>query len=210
MAEKIFQIDRANSGEVIVVSPSELAALVEQCIREKITKHELCSGGCGGSSSDEQCTTDTRLSQQRKANLMRQGTDLYAFTTQLPLAPGETKTWNVPKFPIGRVIENLFFRPTMADGGNVDDIQVEILGEDGVRWAIFTGGRHNGDHGCCLLEFFRQDCIGYDEGFIFRLTHLGSVGQPNMVRAVADWNYLFPNASPRPERGWCWPKGRRY
>lgn len=204
MGDKVYQLDRTTSdGAVIVVTPQELAALVEKCVMEKIARNEICGGSCKTNTADE-CGLDTRLSHQRKVNLTRQGTDLYVFSTQLPLEPGQEKSWTVPKYPVGRVIENLFFRPTMADGGNVDDIQVEILGDDGVRWAIFTGGRHNNNNGCCLLEFFRNDCIGYDETFTFKLKHLGTVGSPNMVRAVADWNYLFEDA--RPRDGWAWPK----
>lgn len=208
MGDRIVQLNRDND-EIIVISQSDLAKLVERCVKEQLDAlgggRGACAIGCAGNHGDE-CSIDTRISFQRKQNLMRQGTDLYVFGTQMPLEPGQTKSWIVPPYRLGRVIENLFFRPQMADGGNVDDIQVEILGEDGVRWAIFSGGRHNHQTGCCLLEFFRNDCIGYDEGFTFRLTHLGAAGAPNMVRATADWNYLFDNSPPRPQFNWSWPK----
>jgi len=206
--DKVIQLDRRDGAEVIVTTASEILATVEHCIREMITRKELCDASCktGGVYT---CGPDTRISLSRMANLTRRRTDNYIFTGNLPLTPGQTKTWEVPPYPIGRVIENFFFRPQMADGGNVDDIKVDLAGDDGVLWASFTGGRHNLNNGCCLLDLFSNDCIGYQEGFRITLTHLGPNGSPNMVRAVADWNYIFPGQSSSVYPNWRWPSDCR-
>lgn len=197
-----------DGDEMLVFTRAQLGAFIDQCIMEKIRANALCNpqqcGGHGG--GGEGCTIDTRLSLQRKRNLMRLGTDMYVFDTQMPLSPGQSKEWKVPAYPLGRVIENLYFRPEMADGGKPDQIQVQILGEDGVPWAKFSGGRHM-INACCLLEFFQEDCIGWGEGFTFKLTHTGALGQPNMIGANSDWNYLFPGQKSSVRPNWCWPKG---
>lgn len=190
-----------------------------QCRDDFMEAQLVCGGGCstgGGGGDKHHCNDDTRLSAQRKKSLRRQHTHYFGFNTtpnQLPLMPQQTKTWSVPPFKLGRVIEYLYFRPTMDDvddepAKNWDDIIVRITGEDGILWAEFGGGRHMpGAPPCCLLEVFEDDCIGWGEGFNVTLQHKGEVGSPAMVSAAMDWHYIFPNQKSELRPNWCWPGG---
>jgi len=179
-----------------------VSALAERGIK-------ACNGTCSTTtpSDSSDCTIDTRLSYSRIQNLKRQNGDEFAFSDNMPLQPGQSVEYTIPAFPLGRVIECFYFRPQMGQGGNPDDIKVTITGEDGVLWKKFRGGRH-ASQGCCLLECFANDCIGWEEGFRVILEHTGAQGQPPLLSAVADWNYLFPGSSSSMIPGWCWPKGR--
>lgn len=170
-----------------------------------------CDGACSTGTGTlpamaGECTSDTRLSYSRKTNLMRLDGDEFNFKANMPIQPGQSQTYVIPPFKLGRVIECFYFRPKMAENGNPDDIQVVLTGDDGVFWKKFRGGRHM-SNGCCLLECFKNDCIGWDEGFRVILTHEGAQGAPPLVSAAADWNYLFETSQSKIIPDWCWPKG---
>lgn len=187
-----------------------------QCRTDFAEAQLLCGGSCGSGDHRQQCNEETRLSAQRKKSLRRQKTHFFGFNNppnMLPLTPGQTKSWTVPPFKLGRVIEYLYFRATMdtvddVQGTNYDDIVVQIRGEDGVLWAEFGGGRHMPDKPpCCLLEAFEDDCIGWGEGFVVQLQHKGEVGSPAMVSAAMDWHYIFQNQTSELRPAWKWPEG---
>lgn len=185
---------------------------------ELIEAQLVCGNSCGGGDPHGHvCNEDTRLSAQRKKSLRRQKTHYFGFDNpagQLPLLPGQTKIWTVPPYRLGRVIEMLYFRPTMDNVNNQpatnwDDIVVTITGEDGVLWTEFGGGRHMpGATPCCLLEAFEDDCIGWAEGFFVKLHHKGPNGSPSMVSAAMDWQYLFFRQKSELRPNWCWPQLR--
>ncbi|MCB9750731.1 MAG: hypothetical protein H6713_12165 [Myxococcales bacterium] len=178
-------------------------------IKRYLEENPPCGGSCSTSATNlYECSYDTRLSYQRIVNLYRQRSQ--DFLIDQPLAPQETKTFTVPAYPLGRVIEYLQFRPKMDNGGNPDDIKVTIRGEDGVIWAAFSGGKHV-QEACCLLEAFTHDCIGWGEGFVIELYHRGDVGDPAMLSAVVDFEYLFPGMIPNSNKyaGWCFPCGNK-
>lgn len=167
---------------------------------------KACDGGCS-INAESPCTIDTRLSHSRMLNLQRQDGDEFGFTDNMPIQPQQAVEYTIPAFPLGRVIELFYFRPTMGAGGNPDDLRISISGEDGVLWKKFRGGRHNASpNGCCLLECFANDCIGWDEGFKVTIEHTGPVGSPPLLSAVADWNYLFPGSKSNAMPNWCWPR----
>lgn len=198
----------------LYVKESLIECLAQPEFRGELVRRRLmCGTGCG-SHGDHVCNEDTRLSAQRKINLRRQRGHLFGFDTpagQFPVLPGETKTWRVPPYPIGRVIEKLYLRLTMSNVNNVpaenwDHVWVTIAGEDGVPWTSFAGGRHmTTGNPCCLLEAFRDDCIGYMEGFLVTLSHKGPNGSPSVVMAAMDWEYIFPGMTSALSPGWCWP-----
>ena len=178
-----------------------LSALAAQGIKP-------CAGSCSTLPAQMgDCSIDTRLSFSRKTNLKRQNGDEFAFSDNMPIQPGQSVEYQIPSFPLGRVIECFYFRPTMGAGGNPDEIKVTITGDDGVLWKTFRGGRHM-SNGCCLLECFADDCIGWNEGFRVILEHTGAIGQPALLSAVADWQYLFPGCTSQIKPAWLWPKGR--
>lgn len=183
----------------------QYVAMLLQVLAEQGVKP--CDGACSTSSTDQGCTTDTRLSYSRTVNLMRQDGDEFNFSANMPIQPQQAFTYQVPAYKLGRVIECFYFRPRMGNGGNPDDILVEIKGDDGVLWKKFRGGRHMSD-GCCLLECFTDDCIGWDEGFQVTLSHTGAAGNPPLLSAAADWNYLFPGQQSKVKPGWIYPRGR--
>lgn len=209
VAEQLVSLEEANRlfQRLIASLPNnpQFLDLMVNALAERGIK--ACSGGCGLPSDSSDCTIDTRLSYSRVQNLKRQNGDEFAFSELMPLQPGQSATYTIPSFPLGRVIECFYFRPTMGQNGNPDDIKVTITGEDNVLWKKFRGGRH-ASQGCCLLECFANDCIGWDEGFNVILEHTGAQGSPPLLSAVADWNYLFPGSQSGMIPGWCWPKGR--
>lgn len=189
---------------------AEVSAYVDRRMNEvkvwAATKIEdsKCTGACGVT-GEEPCTIHTRLSSQRIKNLRRKRS--HTFDIPGPLAAGASVTVTVPAYQLGRVIEYFSFRPTMDTNGDPNQLRVTIRGEDGVEWAQFAGGKHS-DEACCLLEWFEDDCIGWNEGWTVTIQHIGTVGDPAMKSAVLDYNYVFPGQKPVRfcVESYCYPK----
>lgn len=212
--ERLISIEESETHFLLWLNkPATKALLLELLAAQGFRP---CSGACSTGAPapaacdplNQACTIDTRLSYQRKVNLMRRGGDDFNFSANMPLQPGTSATYTIPPYNLGRVIECFYFRPRMAANGNPDDIKVTIKGEDGVEWKVFRGGRHmSSSNGCCLLECFKDDCLGYDEGFVIILEHTGPQGSPPLLSAAADWNYLYPGSKSAVWHDWKWPVG---
>lgn len=185
------------------IGASQLRPQVEKACSVYMETH---SGECSSCADANACTIHTRLSQQRIKNLRRQRS--HYFKIDQEVQPGETKSFQIPAFLLGRVVEWLQFRPTMDTNGNPDDLKITITGEDGVLWATFSGGKHSQD-ACCLLEAFDDDCIGWGEGFIVTIEHTGEQGAPAMLSAVLDWYYIFEGQNSSLIPAWKWPNKPR-